>query len=133
RALELQAHDVLTMAVSAGNLRRDEQIFFVYQHQQLVNQLLDRELQLQDQKDLLALNVRLANKKEQEAISQEALVKEKDLELQKLQDETAKGRRDAKGKLERAGLEQLEQEQLKVFRLRMLLRDANRLNQEAER
>jgi len=133
RALEIEARQVLTMALTAGDQRQHERTLFVYEHQKLINQLLDREQQLQDAKEHLNITNTQREDQQKRAVLQENLVKEKQAELEKEQDHTAKGKRDAKGKLLTQGLEQLEREQLKVFRLRMLLRDANRLNQEAER
>src|SRR5262245_19639156 len=126
RALEIQGVEFLTMAAQATYGRQKERTLFADEHQRLINELLDRELLHENLKEQLKTTLGQFRKIDLIAKAQETLAREKKNKLDSLQEETVKGLRDPKGKLERPGLEQLEKEQEKVFKLRMLLRDANR-------
>jgi len=140
QSLESQGREVLTMATHSAASRQRERVNFAYEHQELINLLIERQHQLQDRKDLLATKIGQAQVQETHAKAQEDLRDEKKKELNDLRAETRAGRKDAKGQLVRdkrgfairPGLEHLEDEIARVYRLRLRLRDANRINQEME-
>ncbi len=120
RVLDLQAKEFLTMAISVGEVRQQVRTSFVYQHQSMIGDLMNREHQLQDQKDKLAVVAAQATEAETKAGLQERLVKDKRDELETKRDLTANA------------LERLSAEQEKLYAVRLRLRDANQKNQKME-
>jgi hypothetical protein len=117
RALELQAREFLKMGFDAGNLRAQERYHFGNQHHTLVDQLRTREFDLLESKDKLATALAQAKSLEEKAEAQNALVLERTADLEKAREVTAKL------------YDRVVREQMKLYEVRLRLRDANRLNQ----
>src|SRR5262249_12639860 len=117
-ALDEQARELDKMAVEAGKDRQTERILFAAQHHSIVNELMKRELDLLDQKDRLALAKKQAAEAELKADAQGKEVDKKTIALKTERDKT------------NVAFEQLVREQERLYKIRLRLRDANRLNQE---
>jgi hypothetical protein len=120
RALDILARNGQAMAIAAGDNRTRERFLFAAQHQSLINQLLDREHKLFEQQAKVKAVEAQVKELETKADQQEREVKAKEDVLKTLRDETRKE------------FERLSHEQERLYKYRLLLRDANRKNQEAE-
>jgi hypothetical protein len=120
RAADEQARNVLAMATGAGNDRLKERYLFAAQHQSLINLIIKREHDLFEQLAKAKAAKEQADKMELKARQQEELVKERKQVLETERKQTDKE------------FDRLTQEQGKLYKVRLLLRDANRLNQTME-
>jgi hypothetical protein len=118
--LDLQAREYLAIGQAVADVRREERNSFVYRYQSLIGELMNREHQLQEQKDKVAVVLKQAKEYEERAQQQEEQVKDKKADL------------DKKRKATEEELKKLEAEQEKLYYYRLRLRDANQTNQRME-
>lgn len=143
RALDAQVNETRTFTIAVEDARDQERTNFVLRHDDFVKLLIRRELETRRLEEQLAEANRQAVTQGELRRGQQAEVARLIGELNKQKDLTALGEIDPRtGKLiidpksnrpKRPGLDQLAREQQDVFKLRLLLRDANRVNQEMER
>lgn len=109
--------DMIPDVVAAREVERQT---FAAEHDRLINQLLRRSHDLQDEKDKLTVVTDQKNRQVELANLQTEEVKKRQTILETRRTETTKA------------LEQLDRKQKQLFEVRVLLRDANKVNQQME-
>jgi hypothetical protein len=121
RALNIHAQELLAMNEAVTEARLQERTNFVFQHQSIIQQLLVREYELQEERIKLEEKNAQANVQKRLADAQVEKVRLLKEDLANLNKQTTKA------------LDQLAEEQERAYRLRLRLRDANQINQDMER
>lgn len=119
-ALDARARMLRDLAAQVDSGRQQERDHFAERHQAIVNTLINREYELQNQKDELGNKLAQVTTQANRATLQGQAVGDLTAQFKKAQDATA------------AELKRLTDQQQELYAVRVRVRDANRNNQEME-